>query len=672
VLKDASVIVQSGDRVALVGANGAGKSTLLRILMGEESVDSGDVSIAKGTTIGYVSQFVHADCDDTVFEYVAATFEEIFRLESRLRQLELDMAKPEIYEDARKFAEISAAYDRLQKEFTDKDGYATESRIRKVLAGLNFPSEMHGMKVQSLSGGQKTRLSLARLLAWQPDILVLDEPTNYLDTDTLTWLEDFLQTYSGSILMVSHDRYFLDKVATVIYELDAGTTTRYVGNYTAFVEEKAARFESDLKRYEAQQKEIARMETFIQKNIARSTTTKRAQSRRKMLERMVRLEKPSTQTPKMALRFTCKRTSGKDVLRISNLVIGYPDKVLAGPIDLYVPRGERIAIIGPNGIGKTTFLKAIAGRNEPLRGEIQWGTHTDIGYYDQEQSDLDEHKTVLSQIHDEFPMLNLTTVRTALGRFLFRGEDVNKPVAALSGGERSRLALCRLMLTESNVLILDEPTNHLDLLAKEVLEDALEEYEGTLIFVSHDRYFIDALATTVLVMSENGLKSYIGNYSDYLRKRADEEKWDAADESSVGTGAKSGATAAGGAKSSSAQHPSQTLGTETTNSGPTGSLGPSSTAAPSTPSSGGRRVVRSADLRKLRDKVAQIEAQIEANETRQSEIHQLLCDATVTQDVAKTIELNQELESLMKLHETLLSEWENVAAELEALESQMQ
>ncbi|GMA50364.1 multidrug ABC transporter ATP-binding protein [Alicyclobacillus contaminans] len=631
VLLDAGLTIQTGERVALVGPNGAGKSTLLRILVGQEEPSAGDVSLGKDVSIGYVAQFVAAKPGATVFEYVAETFADVYDMERRLRAMEAQMANPQVFEDQRQFQVLSNAYDALRQQFEASDGYAVEARIRRVLDGLRFPPAMHGNKVDSLSGGQKTRLSLARLLAWQPDLLVLDEPTNYLDTDTITWLENYLQAYEGALLLVSHDRYFLDKVANVVYELEGGKTTRYVGNYSAYVEQKAAQVEAELRRYEAQQKEIARMETFIQKNIARATTTKRAQSRRKMLEKLERLERPNVNTPQMALRFACGEASGKDVLEVQNLVLGYPGRTLPGPLNLKITRGQRIAILGANGVGKSTFLKALVGRVTPLSGDVRWGTHVHIGYYDQEQADLHADKTVLEEIWDAYPQLDRTTVRTALGRFLFRGQDVDKPVAALSGGERSRLSLCKLMLQQANVLVLDEPTNHLDLVSKEVLEDALVDYEGTLLFVSHDRYFIDALATHVVTLDEHGFHLYIGNYSEYAAKVAEERKWSQSD------------------MDHEAASPSHRPDAERT--------------SPS------KRVVRSADIRKLRDRVVRLEADIAAAEARQVAAAEELTAATIGQDTVRMAELQAELATLETNIAEWMQAWEDAAAKLEALES---
>ncbi|MCL6454120.1 MAG: ABC-F family ATP-binding cassette domain-containing protein [Alicyclobacillus sp.] len=654
VLVDASLVVQSGERVALVGRNGAGKSTLLRILLGLEAADSGDVSTARAVRVGYVAQFLDAPPQTTVFQFVADAFADVFALEARLHDLEHQLANPAVYQNPERLAETSALYSQVQQQFDDVNGYAVETRVRRVLDGLRFPADMHHQTLASLSGGQKTRLGLARLLAVEPEVLVLDEPTNYLDTDTLTWLEQYLQGYTGAMLLVSHDRYFLDQVATVVYELEDGRTTRYVGNYSRYVEEKAARYEADLKRYEAQQQEIARMEAFIQKNIARATTTKRAQSRRKLLERMDRLEAPTNRTPRMALSFTTARSSGKDVLNVENLVVGYPGKTLPGPLNLTVQRGDRVAILGPNGIGKTSFLLSLVGRLRPLRGSISFGTHVDLGFYDQEQTSLHGDKTVLEEVWDRYPTLDRTAVRTALGRFLFRNEEVDKPVAALSGGERSRLLLCILMFQQANLLVMDEPTNHLDLLSKEALEEALDGYDGTLLFVSHDRYFIDALATQVVVLGEDGFTKYLGNYTDYVRKRAEQEKWEQSSDAPNGPQARSPASAGRAARADT----------------PTGG----GTMPPTTQTGGSaapRRHVRSARLRKLREQVEAVEARITELEREMDRLAVELTDATMTQAVDRAAELQRQLTEATEQHEQELTRWEDLAAQLEALESQM-
>jgi ATP-binding cassette, subfamily F, member 3 len=752
VLVDASLIVQTRDRVALIGSNGAGKSTLLRILIGELDKDKGDVSFGKGVSTGYISQFVEVDETTNVYQYVANVFASIYELEEKMHAAEREMAKPEVYENAARFESISETYAALSHQFEEQGGYAVEAKIRRVLSGLGFGKSLQELPVGSLSGGQKTRLSLARLLAWQPGLLVLDEPTNYLDTETLTWLEGYLQGYEGALLVVSHDRYFLDQVATEIIELDRGRTTTWHGNYSRYMEQKADRLEVAEKEYEAQQKEIAKMEDFIQRNIVRSSTTKRAQSRRKMLTKMELAERPTGDGPELGLRFSTTRPSGKDVLLAENIAIGYGRDSVPGPVQravsgsvpasasrpvpgqeqrqenaawdrnrwailaqdirLRVERGQRIAIVGPNGTGKTTLLKTIIGELPPITGEIRWGQHVQIGYFDQEQTTLDFHKCVLDQVWDEHRNFDNTMVRTALARFLFRGDDLQKPVSALSGGERSRLNLCRLMLQHANTLLLDEPTNHLDLMSKEVLEDALSEYDGTIIFISHDRYFIDAIATHVAVLSETGIQLFIGNYSDYCDKKASNEKWAEDDEQSgsggpddrssggvsnwspskganrdvnFGTNRGNGSRKLSTSSKSSAEGRLSTVDNlpsngELSTSGKllsggelysdNGGLAKAKPEEFQSPRGGDEKIrVRSSDIRKARERVSQIEAKSEANEARQTEIAPELNDAVMSQNVDKMKALQSELEQLQTEQENLLEEWSEAAAYLEKLVS---
>ncbi len=517
VLKDATFTVQSRDRTALIGLNGAGKSTLLRICIGELEKDGGTISFGKGVTVGYISQFVEVANTITVYQYVANVFAHVYELEQKLRKLEQLMASRAVYENPAKLSEVAEEYAASAHQFEELGGYGIDARVRRVLDGLGFGKAMHHMSVVQLSGGQKTRLSLARLLAAEPSLLVLDEPTNYLDTDTLTWLETYLQGYEGALLVVSHDRYFLDQIATQMIELEHGYTTAYIGNYSNYVEEKAERAEAVEKRFEAQQKEITKIEDFIQRNIVRSSTTKRAQSRRKMLSKMSRIEQPGGDALQMALRFHATRSSGKDVLITEQLSIGYDKLRLAETINLRVTRGERLAIVGPNGTGKTTLLKTLQGHLPALHGQTKWGQYVSLGYYDQEQSNLSSQKTVLNQIWDEHPSFDRTTIRSALARFLFRGEDIDKPVSALSGGERSRLSLCRLMLDETNTLLLDEPTNHLDMHSVDLLIEALNKYEGSYILVSHDRYFVNKTANKIWEIENYKIKEFVGTYDEWER-----------------------------------------------------------------------------------------------------------------------------------------------------------
>ncbi|PWK09598.1 ABC-F family ATP-binding cassette domain-containing protein [Tumebacillus permanentifrigoris] len=518
ILDGTSIVVQDRERVGLIGVNGAGKSTLLKIIAGEMTHDSGTVHIGRETTVGYLAQHSQIDSEATIWDEMVSVYADIKQLESKMRELEQKMAEPSVYENEKLFQQHSEQYARLTQEFTDQNGYAVDAKVRSILHGLDFPEPMHGRLVNSLSGGQKTRLLLGKHLLTQPNLLILDEPTNYLDIRTLTWLEDYLKNYPGALLMVSHDRYFLDSLITVIYEMERGRTRRWKGNYSDFLDQKAADLEQHMKRFDQQQAEIAKLEDFIQRNIARATTTKRAQSRRKLLDKIDRIDRPMLSTEQAHFSFNIDRQSGNEVLTVDNVALGYGEKVLSRNISLNVYRGERIALIGPNGIGKTTLLKAINQKLDPLAGRLKLGTNVSVGYFTQQQEDLTASKSILNEVWDAFPNLDLTRVRTVLGNFLFSGDDVTKPISSLSGGERSRVALAKLMLQNANFLILDEPTNHLDLLSKEVLENALDNYPGTLLFISHDRYFVNRLATRVVELSEDGVASYLGNYDDFVEK----------------------------------------------------------------------------------------------------------------------------------------------------------
>jgi len=443
-------------------------------------------------------------------------------MESSLRRLEEQMADPNVFNDQNRYERVLKEYDELQVKFKELGGYQFEADIRSVLHGLNFPDPE--VSISSLSGGQKTRLALGKLLLTKPDILILDEPTNHLDIETLTWLEQYLQSYDGAILIVSHDRYFLDKVVTQVYELSRKQMQRFVGNYSAYLEQKAANYERDMKLYEKQQQEIADLQDFIQRNLARASTTKRAQSRRKKLEKMEIMDRPLGDEKSASFSFEIEKQSGNDVLTIDSLAVGYDGETISKDISFRVQRGESIALVGPNGIGKSTLLKTIIKKLPPLSGTISYGTNLSIGYYDQEQANLTSNKRVLNELWDDYPLKPEKEIRTVLGNFLFSGDDVLKIVSSLSGGEKARLSLAKLMLKKANVLILDEPTNHLDLDSKEVLENALIDYPGTLLFVSHDRYFINRIATKVVELSQNGSTEYLGDYDYYVEKKLEQEE----------------------------------------------------------------------------------------------------------------------------------------------------
>ncbi|MBO8171655.1 MAG: ABC-F family ATP-binding cassette domain-containing protein [Bacillaceae bacterium] len=521
ILDRVSLQVRKGERVGLVGVNGAGKSTLLKIITGMMSADSGEIIKQKETTVGYLAQNTGLNSRTTIWEEMMQVFAPLKKMEHQLRELEAKMGDPEIIGNESAYQQLLDEYSRLSESFKEQGGYRYEADTRNILHGLRFYEADYDRQIETLSGGQKTRLALARLLLQKPDVLVLDEPTNHLDMDTLNWLEQYLQNYEGGILVVSHDRYFLDQLVNVVYEIERTKAVRYTGNYSRFLQEKAQRLDQQVREYEKQQEEIKRMEDFIQKNIARASTTKRAQSRRKALEKMDRIDKPVVYNKKASFSFEIEKKSGHDVLVVSDLSVGYPEHPLLNHIDFKVTREDRVALIGPNGSGKSTLLKTLVGQIRPLDGNIQWGSSVSVGYYDQEQRNLHPEKTVLQELWDDYPDMLERDVRTVLGNFLFSGDDVKKKVSHLSGGEKARLSLAKLMLQKANVLILDEPTNHLDVYSREVLENALEHYPGTLIFVSHDRYFLNKMATHVMELTGHKIEWYLGNYDDYKNKKED-------------------------------------------------------------------------------------------------------------------------------------------------------
>lgn len=525
VLDGINLQIQERDRVGLVGVNGAGKSTLLQILAGEMSYDGGQIFKAKETTIGYLAQNSGLQSGRTIWEEMMNVFAHLIETEKELRQMEEQIADPALMENPKKYQELLDRYAVRSDWFKDHGGYEMETRIRSVLHGMGFGSFAPDTPISTLSGGQKTRLALARILLQAPDLLMLDEPTNHLDIATLTWLEDYLRSYSGALLVVSHDRYFLDRLVTSIVEIERHQSKRYTGNYSRYIDLKAAEYESAMKQYEKQQDEIARMEEFIQKNIVRASTTKRAQSRRKALEKMERMDKPLGDLKKASFSFEVEYMSGKDVLQVKNLAVSFaPPHHLFQNVSFDLHRGETVALIGPNGIGKSTLLKCLTGSERPASGTIQWGTRVKIGYYDQEQTNLNPSNTVLEELWSHYPHMEEARIRTVLGNFLFSGEDVLKKIAALSGGEKARVALAKLMLLEANMLILDEPTNHLDLFSKEVLESALMDYEGTLLFISHDRYFLNKMAERIIELHPQGVEHFLGNYDDYTAKKQELEE----------------------------------------------------------------------------------------------------------------------------------------------------
>ncbi|MHA7611189.1 ABC-F family ATP-binding cassette domain-containing protein [Weissella viridescens] len=517
------ISMQVGDkaRIGLVGRNGAGKSTLLKMLIGETQPDEGEVSMKKGIKLAYLAQNSGLDSDLSVYNEMLTAFDDVIKLEEHMREMETEMAATEDYE-SEAYQKLLAEYDQAQHDFDQKNGYAYDATIRGVLHGFGFDESFYDRKVSTLSGGQRTRLAIAKQLLETPDLLILDEPTNHLDMETLAWLEQYLQNYRGALLIVSHDRYFLDRVVNEIYDMHSGVLDHYKGNYSQFMKEKEAKILSEEKAYEKQQGEIAKLEDFVARNIVRASTTKRAQSRRKQLDRMQKIEPPKNESGVAHITFEAKEESGNEVLRVDDVKLGYdPTTILADPVNISVDKQHAVALVGPNGVGKSTLIKTILGKLPIISGDIKLGANVTVGYYDQEQQTLDPKKTVLNTIWDDHPLMPEKDVRSILGSFMFSGESVDKKVSALSGGERARLLLTKLSMEQANFLILDEPTNHLDIDSREVLETALNEYNGTIFFVSHDRYFINEVASEIVELTPTGTNFFDGDYDYYLEKRVD-------------------------------------------------------------------------------------------------------------------------------------------------------
>ncbi|SFJ72968.1 ABC-F family ATP-binding cassette domain-containing protein [Thermoflavimicrobium dichotomicum] len=618
ILRQVQIQVHEKERVGLVGVNGAGKTTLLKIIAGELHPDAGEIILAKKARVGYLAQDSGLTSEETIWQELMQVFSHLKQMETELRELEKEMGQEHVYSNEKRYQKTLEKYAALQEAFEEQGGYEYEAKIRSTLHGLGMGHvDPHTTMVSELSGGQKTRVALAKMLLEEPDLLILDEPTNYLDIEAIEWLEQTLRNYNGAILLVSHDRYFLDRLVSVIYELERNQATRYVGNYTSYIQQKEERLKSQLKAYEEQQAEIKKMEEFIQRNIARASTSKRAQSRRKVLEKMERIEKPITQMKQAAIRFDIAVTSGKQVLEVDQLSVGYETPILQD-LSFRIERGERIAIIGPNGIGKSTLLKTLAGHLPPHQGEIRWGTNVQVDYYDQEQKDLHPEKQVIDEIWDEHPHFDQTTVRSYLGQFLFSGEDVFKRVEDLSGGEKARLSLLKRLLNQANFLLMDEPTNHLDMFSKERLEQALEGYPGTLLFISHDRYFINRLASRIWEVSAEGIKDYPGSYEWYLEKKALEKLEEASQETST-------------------QHSAQTY----------------------------RQKEKEEQRRQKQrqQRIAELEQEIMDLEQRITAIHEELCQPDLFSDPIKSAALKDELEQLEKTLSQKTDEWAELADE---------
>ncbi|HBL8284198.1 TPA: ABC-F family ATP-binding cassette domain-containing protein [Listeria monocytogenes] len=633
ILDNIKLEVKTGDRIALVGRNGAGKSTLLKIIAGKMSYDGGTISKPKSVEIGYLAQNTGLESSKTIWDEMLSVFDSLRKMEADLRKMELRLGEPELYNDPEKYQALMTDYDTLQHTFKESGGYTYEAEIRSVLNGLRFYPEDYEVEIASLSGGQKTRLALAKLLLAKQDILVLDEPTNHLDIETLAWLETYLQNYHGSLLIVSHDRYFLDKVVNQVYEISRTKIDYYKGNYSSFVNQKQAKLEQMWKEFDKQQKQIAKLEDFVARNIVRASTTKRAQSRRKQLEKMDVLGRPQGDEKAAHFGFQFEKQTGKDVLMVDQLSIGYAkDKRIASNLTFEMKRQDSLALVGPNGIGKSTLLKTLIRDIPALSGEFHFGAGVKIGYYEQEQAKLTSNKTVLMELWDDYPELNEVNVRTTLGNFLFSDDDVLKNVQSLSGGEKARLALAKLTLLEANVLILDEPTNHLDIESKEVLEAALIDFEGTILFVSHDRYFINRIASKIVELAPEKATVFLGDYDYYQEKLAEEKelaRLDAEDRRKKGEQVE--ATASVRKLNYQEEKEQQKL------------------------------------LRQRKRKLEEIEKSMEETDEKIAEIELQLTNPEVFQDHEKALEITQELDAVKADGEKLMEEWEQISEELESI-----
>ena len=624
ILKDASFHIEEKEKAAIVGINGAGKSTLLKIIMKQIPADSGEVILAKDRTIGYLAQHEAVSSGNTIYEELLEVKQDIFELERHIRTLELQMKS----QSGGELEQTLELYNRLNTEFEQKNGYACKSEIVGVLKGLGFTEDEFSKQVDTLSGGQKTRVALGKLLLAKPDLILLDEPTNHLDMQSIAWLENFLINYSGAVIIVAHDRYFLNRVVSKVIEIDHAKATTFLGNYSAYSEKKAQLRDSQLKAWMNQQREIKHQQEVIDKlkSFNREKSIKRAESREKMLEKMEVLDRPDTEVQELKLSLEPRFPSGNDVLRVEGLAKSFGDHTLFTDLDFEIKRGERVALIGNNGTGKTTILKIINQLLAADAGSFTLGSKVCIGYYDQEHHVLHMEKTLFEEISDDYPTLTNTEIRNVLAAFLFTGDDVFKRISDLSGGERGRVSLAKLMLSEANFLILDEPTNHLDILSKEILEQALNRYTGTVFYVSHDRYFINQTATRILELTGNTLVNYIGNYDYYLEKKDELTK---------------------------IYVPSAT-------EEETASL-PSSSAETAGKLTWQQQKEEQARIRKRQNELKKTEDRIHVLEVRDKEIDELMMQEEVFTNVAKCVELNKEKTAINEELEQLYERWEELA-----------
>lgn len=653
ILNHVSFHIEEREKAAVVGINGAGKSTLLKIIVGELAPDEGSVVIAKGKNLGYLAQHQDLDSGQTIYDELLEVKRPIIEMEERLRTLEVNMKRSQ----GEELESLYQTYSRLSHEFELANGYAWKSEITGVLKGLGFLEEEFSKPVSTLSGGQKTRVSLGKLLLSKPDIILLDEPTNHLDMESIAWLENYLLNYQGTVVIVAHDRYFLDRVVTKVVELDNGSSTVFQGNYSAYSEKKAMLRASILKAYLNQQQEIKHQEEVITKlrSFNREKSIKRAESREKLLNKIERIEKPTEVNDAMNITLEPDIVSGNDVLTVRGLTKGFDGQTLFSDVDFEIKRGERIAIIGNNGTGKTTILKIINGILAADAGEIRLGSRVHIGYYDQEHHVLHSEKTLFQELSDTYPNMNNTQIRNVLAAFLFTGDDVFKLIGDLSGGEKGRVSLAKLMLSEANFLILDEPTNHLDITSKEILENALTHYTGTVLYVSHDRYFINKTATRILDLTHNTLVNYIGNYDYYLEKRDTMEQLFSASPAASSKPSENNSQAAAFAASGPVNAASLPW------SGDRGNASSSDSGDSSGKTDWKQQKEEQARLRKRQNELKKTEDAIHQLETRDGEIDSLLCQEDVFSDVAKLMELNAEKQSIAGQLEELYEKWEELA-----------
>lgn len=619
IFSDVHFEVKSHEKIGIVGRNGAGKSTLMKIIAGVDGYDSGNVSKIKNLKVGYLTQQMTLDTDHTVWEEMSKPFAYLKQMEQEMQAETNWLANHADEYESETFKDHMARYETLSNQFERLEGYQFESKIKTVLHGLDFNEEDFNRSVNDFSGGQKTRLSLAQMLLSEPDLLLLDEPTNHLDMETTQWLEDYLNYFKGAIVIISHDRFFLDKTVNQIYDVALGAVQHYVGNYSKFITQRDQYYQKRMQEYERQQAEIKRLETFVEKNITRASTSGMAKSRRKVLEKIERIDKPMLDARSANIQFDFDRNTGNDVYHIRNLEIGYAEPVIT-PITMEITKGNHLAVIGPNGIGKSTFIKTVADRIPKLGGEIIHGANLRVGYYDQKQAEFKSNKTILDYVWDQYPTMPEKDVRAVLGRFLFVQDDVKKIINDLSGGEKARLQLALLMLERNNVLILDEPTNHLDIDSKEMLEQALQDFEGTLIFVSHDRYFINQLANKVFDMQPDGGTVYAGNYQYYLDKT--EEK-------------------AAIAAKNEAQQAAQISTEENTNSYE-------------------NQKAQRRELRQLERQIENCEAEIEKFEQQIETIDHQLTQPEVFNDPEKAAQLAEEKDTIEHQLEQVMETWEEL------------